>query len=363
MSFARFTRRSVAFCFVVAVFPLGACSETPDFFPDDAESGGSAGMAGGGRGGATTSGAGGTSAGDGGGNASGSGGSSAGAASGGDGQGGTGATAGDGAAGNATAGTAAGTENGGSAGQDNPKAGAAGHDTGGQGGSVAGEAGAAGAGNEGPGGTGASGGTGGAGAGGTTGEGGEAGASCNSSGELCNGLDDDCSGVVDDDSACEEGCTAKFREGHVYMFCLAPREAAHTTYGEARAACEDAGETLGAKLELVRIESEAENDFLKDWIDGRTSATGMIWHGANDLDDEHTWVWGDDDADERFFTARPMGGGMPHMNRFNDWATGRPNATNGEEEDCGAFDSEFAWSWNDIVCSNPRLGYVCEQTP
>ena len=65
----------------------------------------------------------------------------------------------------------------------------------------------------------------------------------------------------------------------------------------------------------------------------------------------------------QFFSESLNGGGTATMGRFNDWASGRPNATNGANEDCGGFDSEFAWKWNDLQCSVPRLGFVCEQTP
>jgi hypothetical protein len=221
-------------------------------------------------------------------------------------------------------------------------------------------------GNGGIGGIGGTGGTAGAGAkGGTTGEGGEAGSSCSPAVERCNGLDDDCNDAVDEGSVCPSGCSAKTREGHTYLLCLASGSTSGPVYGGARARCEAAAETLelGVDFELVRIESEPENDFLKAWIAASTSTSGAIWIGANDLEDENIWVWGDDPPSERFFTASNQGGGSPYMGRFNDFAEGRPNGVNGGTEDCGAMDSSFSWHWNDVVCSNGRLGYLCEQTP
>jgi hypothetical protein len=92
----------------------------------------------------------------------------------------------------------------------------------------------------------------------------------------------------------------------------------------------------------------------------------MVWMGANDTTQERRWVWGQGPGAVRFFDASSTGGGTPYMNAFDDFAAGRPNATltgSGNEEDCGAFDSDFDWQWNDLVCSTPRLGFVCEQAP
>jgi hypothetical protein len=50
------------------------------------------------------------------------------------------------------------------------------------------------------------------------------------------------------------------------------------------------------------------------------------------------------------------------MGRFDDFPSGRPNGANGADEDCGAFDAEVEWAWNDVRCSVGRLGFVCEET-
>ncbi len=44
---------------------------------------------------------------------------------------------------------------------------------------------------------------------------------------------------------------------------------------------------------------------------------------------------------------------MPVMGRFNDSAPGRPSA-NETDEDCGGFDTEADWSWNDRLCRSVR---------
>src|SRR5262249_39418177 len=105
----------------------------------------------------------------------------------------------------------------------------------------------------------------------------------------------------------------------------------------------------------------AENDFAKTWIMAATDADGMVWMGANDIDEEGRWVWGRGTNATEFFVGSDQGGGMPYMDAFNDFADGRPNSGNGADEDCGAFDSDFAWSWNDLVCDDSRLGFLCEQ--
>jgi hypothetical protein len=120
---------------------------------------------------------------------------------------------------------------------------------------------------------------------------------------------------------------------------------------------------LGVSLELVRLESASENAFIKTWIAELWTGEGDVLHGATDIDEEYQWVWGREPDEERFFTASSLGGGVPYMGRYEDWGSGRPNALNGSEEDCGAFDSYVAWQWNDVVCSEPRLGFACEQTP
>ena len=55
------------------------------------------------------------------------------------------------------------------------------------------------------------------------------------------------------------------------------------------------------------------------------------------------------------------GGGTPYMGRYNDFAEGRPNSSNATDEDCGAFDSEVAWQWNDRECSKLLPGFACEE--
>jgi hypothetical protein len=204
-----------------------------------------------------------------------------------------------------------------------------------------------------------------AGAAGAPEQGGGAGGPCVPKPEVCDGVSNDCDDAVDEDGVCPSGCTARTREGHVYLLCLFTDSSQELAYDAASNRCADAGSMLGlgVTLELARVESAAENDFIKAWIAAEATTDGMVWFGANDIDQENHWVWGRGADSVQFFVGSNQGGGMPYMDRFNDFAPGRPNSANGENEDCGAFDSQFDWQWNDLVCADPRLGFICEQMP
>jgi hypothetical protein len=185
---------------------------------------------------------------------------------------------------------------------------------------------------------------------------------CEPSAELCDGISNDCDNQVDEDGVCPSDCSARTYGEQTYVLCMSASAAAQSNYSGASARCEALGQDLGLNVEmaLAQIESAEENSFIKSWIVETTPGAGMIWIGANDLDAERTWVWGRGRGARRFFDADRAGGGVAHEDRFHDFAEGRPNAANQADEDCGALDSEVAWQWNDLRCSEPRLGFVCE---
>jgi hypothetical protein len=137
------------------------------------------------------------------------------------------------------------------------------------------------------------------------------------------------------------------------------------TYEEATNACTKLAGRLDSKssFALTWIESKDENDFLKTWIADTTptSEEVMIWSGANDREKEQIWVWGQGRESKHFFTQSADGGGKAEGAWFNDFAPDKPNSANDWNEDCGGFDSELEWQWNDFKCEDPRLGYVCEE--
>ncbi|HEV8551042.1 MAG TPA: C-type lectin domain-containing protein, partial [Polyangiaceae bacterium] len=193
------------------------------------------------------------------------------------------------------------------------------------------------------------------------GEGGAGSEPCVPTPEVCDGVSNDCNDAIDEGDVCPAGCSAKTFGGHTYLLCLAQTRGDRLSYQEAAQYCIDAGDSLDLDfgLELAHLESQAEDDFAKAWIAASTSADGSVWLGANDIDDEGRWVWGRGSNATEFFVGSDRGGGKPYMDAFNDFADGRPNS--GRTADCGAFDSSFDWRWNDLVCDDGRLGFLCEQ--
>lgn len=213
---------------------------------------------------------------------------------------------------------------------------------------------------------------------------------CQPKAEVCDGVSNDCNDAIDEGGVCPDNGRGATFGGHVYLLYLysADREQGgpqggspgggrnqgqggsfnqgpsdQQDYGAATTTCRAAGAQLGlgVELDLARIESAEENEFARAWIMASTSEEGFVWMGANDLKQEGRWVWGQDADAVPFFTASVRGGGTPVMDRFNDFTEGRPNSANLVDEDCGAFDSEFGWHWNDLDCGVPRFGVLCEQ--
>lgn len=118
------------------------------------------------------------------------------------------------------------------------------------------------------------------------------------------------------------------------------------TWNNARDRCK----CLGAQL--LKIESAAENDFLKRAF--LTSSGLTFWIGLSDQKEEGRWIWADGTL----------------LGRYNNWEATNPN-NNGGNQNCGhismgsfklrkyAFVDFDGW-WNDLECDF-ELGYICEK--
>jgi hypothetical protein len=135
----------------------------------------------------------------------------------------------------------------------------------------------------------------------------------------------------------ETGCTATSFAGHDYWFCPTER-----SWASARSKCETAGSNL------VRIDSTAENDFV------RAGISGELWIGANDLAVEGVWRW--TFGNSQFWAGDDNG--TPTAGLFNRWDSSQPNNLGGE--DCAQMQPDGEWLDDDC---NDTERYVCESGP
>ena len=180
--------------------------------------------------------------------------------------------------------------------------------------------------------------------------------------ERCDGVDNNCMGGIDEGMACPTNCTGATRAGHYYIFCSFEDNSGSTmsrfrTWTQAQDFCTQ------RSTSLVFIESAEENAFILEWIT-RMQLEDQVWMGANDRDptligsNEGEWVWGSGNNPTQFWDGDEDG--MPVMNRYEDWATGEPN--NQGDEDCAVLSSNHDFHWDDRVCTNQYLNFVCEST-
>lgn len=193
--------------------------------------------------------------------------------------------------------------------------------------------------------------------------GGMGGAACVSTTEVCDGADNDCDGYVDEDGVCPAECTARVFGDHTYLLCL-PDKDDRLQHLQATQRCtaftQQDDLAVPSDLELVRVETRGENDFLKKWLRSATTESGLIWNGASDVREETIWVWGRGlDVEVQFFTGNGSGG-TPYMGAFDDFAPGEPHGGRLDGIDCGAFDSSVDFQWVDADCLLEPMGYICE---
>jgi hypothetical protein len=158
-------------------------------------------------------------------------------------------------------------------------------------------------------------------------------------------------------------CTAYRSGGHDYLFCTDT-----LIWTAARDRCRDFG------LVLAIVDSQSENDFLRDRLGGTPH-----WIGASDRGDngnscrlsaeEGVWYWANGSSDNglKLCTATASGNVSCTLEpgRYQNWFDGQPNNIycdcnfNGcsEGQDCATMDG--MGDWYDDQCSLTQ-GYVCE---
>ncbi|HWP09297.1 MAG TPA: C-type lectin domain-containing protein [Polyangiaceae bacterium] len=186
---------------------------------------------------------------------------------------------------------------------------------------------------------------------------------CSDEPERCDGIDNNCNDEIDEGAACPDGCSVEINDSHRYLICVAATKAEGWDTDGAAARCSELAQELdlGVSFELAWIESKAENEFLRAWLQDNLSGSAVVWTGASDRYEENVWVWGTGTNAVQFFVGDADGGGTPYMNRFNDWASGSPRSLNGEDQDCGAFDTGLSLHWDDRACDSVERGFICEE--
>src|SRR5689334_20348362 len=86
------------------------------------------------------------------------------------------------------------------------------------------------------------------------------------------------SGAATNSQALSGLCSSQSFSGHDYLFCIDLK-----TWDLARSEC------AGAGMDLARISSSAENDFVRSGV----GLLGHSWIGANDQSAEGSWKWAD----------------------------------------------------------------------
>jgi outer membrane protein assembly factor BamB len=149
-------------------------------------------------------------------------------------------------------------------------------------------------------------------------------------------------------AACAPAATCSFDRfaaspSRGYYFCPGT-----STWDAARAACR----ALSGG-DLVRVDSQAENDFVFARL------TAAAWLGGNDRVNEGSWQWaqGGSLKGDRFWSGGASG--ESEDGRFANWKSGQPGSS---AEDCARMDVGDAGRWNDATCGS-LAAFVCEIAP
>jgi hypothetical protein len=153
----------------------------------------------------------------------------------------------------------------------------------------------------------------------------------------CNGLDDDNDMAVDEDG-CPAQCVGFAHENHTYIACAGAR-----SYAAAMAVC------ASAKANLVRVDDEGENGWLRERADERGLATKLMWVGGTDAAVEGEWRWHDGG---QFWQGNASGSGT----LYQKWSAGQPN-DGGNNEDCLAVATDG--TWQDLSCDEAHP-FLCD---
>jgi hypothetical protein len=146
------------------------------------------------------------------------------------------------------------------------------------------------------------------------------------------------SGVPPDSALCNQITNA----GHDYLLCQERR-----TWADANSGC------LAIGMQLIRVDDDAENQWLFFNANVPLGVDGEVWLGATDLEVEGEWRWTDG---ELFWLGDNLGSAQNGL--FNGWYFREPN--NASVENCAALDTKAAGAeWYDLECDLSKA-YACE---
>ncbi|CAG5127967.1 unnamed protein product [Candidula unifasciata] len=97
---------------------------------------------------------------------------------------------------------------------------------------------------------------------------------------------------------------------------------------------------------LAEIDSEEENDFVKEFLQSR-GGPEKVWIGATDIFNEGTFEW-------------LSNGGRP-LN-FTDWQRGQPTDGGSHGQDCLDLIEKNNYTWADDSCTS-QYNFICEIPP